>query len=952
MRLGTEEALVFRILGPLEAAHRGVPLNLPQGRLRALLAVLLLRVGEVVSTDELIEVTWNGRPPKTARAALQNYMTRLRRAIDEPLAGRIRTMPSGYLIELNESEFDLTMFTQLRERGRNSFQAGDWQEAERLLRHALSLWRGSPLTGISAAGLAGAVAALEETWLQTVEWWIDANMRLGRHEDVIAELRRLVDANPLRERLSELLMLALYRSSRQAEALATYQDARRVLVTELGVEPGPELRELHRRMLAGDPSLTAIELAETGTTGRAWAPAGVRPAQLPADTADFTGRRVQARRLRSLLTSNRADRRKGAPPVCILMGGPGVGKTALATHVAHLVRDDFPDGQLYVHLHGSGLAPMGAGDVLARLLRDIGTPPSAVPGDEQEQETLYRSLLADRRMLIVLDDAKDAGQVLPVIPGSAGCGVVITSRRRLVEVAGAQVIELQALDDHEARQLFRRIATVKRTADESEAVAEVLRICAGLPLAIRIAASRLATRPDWSVGALADRLSDQRRRLDELSTGFLALRSSFAASYASLGGHPEHPSTLPRAFRLLGLWPGPSVSLQAATELLGGGDVAATLEALIDLHLLECRTPGRYSLHDLLRVYAAERALEEETTEERSAAIRRLLNWYLQVTAAANEWVAVRCQHIELGLPLVPSRAAFPGYAEALAFLDTEAPNLIAAVALAPSFGLHDMAWKLALAMDGWFRLRKPWTSWVATQETGLASARLLGDLTAEAWIRGKLAAPLLYREEALPDALDQLYRAREIHLRQGDELSLVNVLVNIGLGLQRQGQLGRAEEYMTDAIAIARKVGSDVKESAALINLANLQQELGRSSDALRHGHQALAIARRTEDIHVECAALILIGRGYHAAGRSADAAASYERAITIGHELGDAYLECWAEDYLGQIQAEGGDRNAAQDHFYRALDLAQTMGRMPMIDAIRSRIDALEINIQVCET
>jgi DNA-binding SARP family transcriptional activator len=896
-----------------------------------------------VSTDELIELTWDGKPPKTARAALQNYITRLRRALDEPMASKIRTMPSGYLIELSESELDLTLFTRLRNLGRDSFQAGNWPEAEKLLRHALSLWRGSPLTGISTVGLAGAIAALEETWLQTVEWWIDADMQLGRHEDVIAELQRLTEANPLRERLSELLMLALYRSSRQAEALAIYRDTRRVLVKELGVEPGPELRELHRRMLAGDPSLIAAELVQSGTNGRAWASVGIRPAQLPADTADFTGRRVQARRLRLLLTGNWADSRKGAPPVGILTGGPGIGKSALATHVAHLVRDEFPDGQLYVQLHGSGPTPMAAGDVLARLLRDMGTPPSAVPGDEQEQETLYRSLLADRRVLIVLDDAKDAVQVLPIIPGTASCGVIITSRRSLAGIAGAQVVELPALDDHEARQLFGRIATVKRTAGEPEAVSEVLRICAGLPLAIRIAASRLATRPDWSVATLADRLSDQQRRLDELSTDFLALRSSFAASYVSLDGHAEHPSALSRAFRLLGLWPGPSVSLQAASELLGGGDVAATLETLIDLHLLECRTPGRYYLHDLLRVYAAERALEEETAEERSAATRRLLSWYLQVTAAANEWVAVPCQHVEMGLPSGASRVAFSTYAEALAFLDVESSNLVAAVALAPSLGLHDIAWKLALTMDGWFRLRKPWKSWVATQETGLASARHLGDLRGEAWIRGKLAIPLLYREEALPDALDQLYQAREIHLRQDDELSLVNVLVNIGLARQRLGNLGAAEEYMIEAITIARKVGSEVKESAALVSLANLQQELGRSDDALWHGHRALAIARRTEDIHVECAALILVGRGYYLAGHFTDAVTSYKRAITISHELGDGYLGCWAEDYLGQIQAESGDHQAAENHFRRALDLAQTMGRMPMIEEIRGRIDAL---------
>ena len=613
----------FAMLGPLRVTSGGVELPLSGTKRRALLIALMTEVGRVVSADRLAAIVWSG-PPPTARSALHNHVLALRRALADPDGAVVRTEPGGYRLDVDPAHVDVWEFEDRLRRGRSAHQARQWAEASAELGRALALWRGEPLSDMASPPLDDAVRRWSQQRLQALEWRIDCDLRLGRHADVVAELSDLVEKHPMREGLAGALMRAFYGSGRQAEALAVYQRTHRTLVTELGVEPGAELKSLQREILAESPALKPQRaVVRTDGAGRPGLAAPV-PEQLPADIGDFTGRLRQLRTLRSLLSSARL----GAPlPLAVVTGVGGIGKTALAVHTAHRVRALFPDGQLYADLRGfSGQRPRTAAAVLARFLRDLGVPDAGIPVEEEELAVRYRTLMSGRRMLVVLDDAGDVRQVRPLLPGTGGCAVVITSRNRLAGLLAGQAVELDALAPREANQLFSDIVGVRRTGAEPTATAQVLHACAGLPLAVQIAARRLADRPGWSVQSLATRLADERTRLSELGTADAAVRATFRASYEALPG-PDAS----RAFRLLGVAPIPDIGLAAAARLLdtAEADAETALEVLVDAHLLTSPAPGRYHLHDLLRVYAAECAHVQESEEERTKAGQRLLDWYL-----------------------------------------------------------------------------------------------------------------------------------------------------------------------------------------------------------------------------------------------------------------------------------------------------------------------------------
>jgi DNA-binding SARP family transcriptional activator len=505
--------LEYRLLGPVEAWWGGMPVRLGGPKPRALLAVLLLRAGQVVPADALVDAIWGEEPPDTARALVQSYVSALRRALPGEAGETIQTRSPGYVLEPGPGRVDLVRFEELTAQGRRAAAEGDHRSAARALREALALWRGPALGGVGGA-LRGEAVRLEEARQAALEERISAELEIaGQEADLATELTALVAAHPTRERLRGQLMLALYRLGRQADALAVYGEGRAVLADELGIDPGPELNRMHEAVLRADPGLLPGRRA-VGPTPAARTGGAPRPVSLlPPALGDFTGRETESAQVAEWLTGPR-----GAMPVVVVSGPAGVGKSALAVQAAHRVAERYPDGQLYAELHGFS-EPVPPGEVLGRLLRALGADP---PEDPAERGDLFRSLVAGRRVLLVLDDAGSESQVRPLLPGSASCGVLVTSRTRLGGLVGARRTDLDVLDDVCGLELLARvIGTTWGDPREESAARRIVDLCGGLPLALRIAGARLAIRRHWTPSMLADRLADEHRRLDELSVGDL-----------------------------------------------------------------------------------------------------------------------------------------------------------------------------------------------------------------------------------------------------------------------------------------------------------------------------------------------------------------------------------------------------------------------------------------------
>ncbi|GAA1737635.1 hypothetical protein GCM10009681_05400 [Luedemannella helvata] len=582
-------ALRMLVLGPVEV--RLDARDLLSGcrpAQRAVLGLLAVRANRVVSRAQLIDRLWGDHPPATADQLIQGYVSRLRAALrrgGETVAARLTTTGGGYLLTLGDGELDLLDFERHAAAGARVAAGGDYAGAARELRRALALWRGPALGGLPLSTTGEAeVTRLEEARLACLDQRIEADLRDGRHATVTGELRALVAEHPLREPLWAHLMTALWQGGRKADALAAYAEARDRLRTELGLEPGADLRELSARIRTEPgPALSLV------------------PAELPPDPPTFTGRREEVAYLRDRLLAGAA----GAPIVAI-SGAAGAGKSALAAHLAHVVADAYPDGQLYTDLRGStaDAEPRSPVTVLHRFLRGLGIAGSW--SDVDEAAARFRSATAQRRVLVVLDNATTSAQVRPMLPASPGCAAVITSRAALTGLHGAVHVRLDALSEAEAVELLGRLAGPARVAAEPAAAARVAGLCDRLPLALLIAGTRLAARPAWTVAELAARLRDDRRRLDELSTADLAMRCAFAVSYRSLSGLPG----LQRAFRLCGLLPGTGFDAPALAALLAApvDDAAAALERLVDANLVTSAGRSWYRLAPLVRLYARELA--------------------------------------------------------------------------------------------------------------------------------------------------------------------------------------------------------------------------------------------------------------------------------------------------------------------------------------------------------
>ncbi|MFF4589015.1 BTAD domain-containing putative transcriptional regulator [Streptomyces sp. NPDC001388] len=834
---GEPAALRFDVLGPVRARRGEEQLNTGSPQQRALLAALLLREGRTATAGELIDALWGEEPPSQALAAVRTYASRLRKVLDP---GVLVSESGGYAVRgLGEGALDLAVAQECAAEAEKARSAGDLTRAREVLNRALGLWDGEALAGVPGPYAEAQRVRLEEWRLGLLESRLDMDLEQGCHAEAVSELTALTAAYPLRERLRELLMLALYRSGRQAEALAVYADTRRLLAEELGVDPRPGLRELQRRILQADP-----ELAEPSAPAAEPAVVRVRPAQLPATVPDFTGRAAFVKELGEVLAEAGGGGAGGVMAVSALAGIGGVGKTTLAVHVAHQARPAFPDGQLYVDLQGAGARAAEPETVLGAFLRALGTAESAIPDSLEERAALYRSVLDGRRVLVLLDNARDAAQVRPLLPGAEGCAALVTSRVRMVDLAGAHLVDLDVMSPDEALALFTRIVGEERVASEREAALDVVAACGFLPLAIRIAASRLAARRTWTVSVLAAKLADERRRLDELQAGDLAVKATFELGYGAL-----EPSQA-RAFRLLGLADGPDISLAAAAAVLDlpPEDTEDLLESLVDTSLLESAAPGRYRFHDLVRLYAracAER--DEQPPSEREAATSRLLDFYL-ATAAGVYAIERPGERVLDHL----SRSSYPGLAftdrgRALDWLFTEASGLLAAVQQAGTAGMLRRAADLLVAAVDLGESGISSRQYVLAATAVVAAAQRTGDPYAEGRAR-LMHSHILGVSGQFGESDREAGEALKLGRAAEDPVVRAQAPNQQGIIALYNGRHDEAEQHLTEALAAFRADRNTPGEASALCNLSRVHLATGRTESAVTLARQGVTIYERDD--------------------------------------------------------------------------------------------------------
>lgn len=937
----------LRILGPLRLQGGAVDIHIGGDKPRRLLGALALYAGEVVSADRLIDILWGVNPPRSARENLQTYVWSLRRALKSSGPGiRIQTQAPGYVLHVEPQELDWQCFAALSSAAREC-PASDQATAGRLLREALEMWRGPALADVAdgLTPLRARIDALEEARLAALEQRIQADLALGRHRELVGEISELVSAHPLRERLRAHQMLALYRCGRQAEALAAFRELRAKLADDLGIDPTPELTRLHEAILLADLSLDTLQggaddpqaavAAPGGKPPRAAAPGRV-PRQLPARVSGFTGRGSDLRHLDELLAG------RCSMLVAVICGPPGVGKSALAVHWAHAIQRRFPDGTLCTNLrgHDPDSAPAEPADVLDVLLRGLGVPPGEIGSGEESRAALLRTTLAGRRVLMLLDDAASPRQVRPMLPGSPGCAVLVTSRGRLsglVARDGAVPVPLAPLAAAQAIDLLRQTIGRARVDAAPVAAAQVARVCGGIPLALRIAADRAASMP---LAALASQLTDERGRLEILATDDedTAVRAAFSQSYRYLDAEAA------RTFRLLGLNRGPDISRTAAAALAGTSVhcVGQALGTLTGAHLVEEAAGGRLRMHGLLAVFASERAQADEPAHESEQAARRVLAWYLHTAdRAARELIP--------GIPRPPLASPpphchplrFATYEQALNWCDTERLNLVAAVRHAVAAGEHAIAVQLAGVLSAYFMLSKDHRDWIATHIAGLASAQLLGDRPAEARLLSSLGAA--YGDQSQFDrAIECLEQALSIRTETGDSQGQGATLLNMG---HVNWQLRRFDEgyrCLRRSLDIFTATADRYGQGMTLNNLGEACTDLGRYGEAGGYLQRARDIFREAGDRFSEAMTMTGLGEACRRQGRFGEALGLLRGSLSIRQEVGDRRGEGVTLDTIAQTLHSMGETDAALRSWRDALAIFDDLGDA-RADSVRGRLAAL---------
>jgi len=898
-------------------------------RRKAVLAVLALQAGEVVSTDRLTDVVWGQAAPATAVNTLQSHMSYLRTVLGDKCA--ILAQAPGYLLDLCGDGTDVQEAERLLAQGMRSAEPA---EAARQLRRALSLWRGRPLADVTGvAWLEEQAERLDLLRLRIRQALSGARLGAGEHAQLVPELEEMAASHPLDERIHEQLMLALYRSGRQADALAVYHRLRATLDEELGIGPGQALRDLEMAILQQDPALDPPVPA-----GVPAVPLAPVPAQLPPAVPGFTGRSAELATL-DLLAGGAAAAAPAAGTgpvvpaavaVCAVSGTAGVGKTALAVHWAHRVAGGFPDGQLYVNLRGfdpAGTA-LDPGQALSGFLDALGVPAARIPADPDTRAALYRSLLAGKRVLVVLDNARSADQVRPLLPGSPGCLAIVTSRDQLaglVATEGARPLPLDLLTTADARELLTRRLGEARVAGEPEAVGDIIAACARLPLALTIAASRAATSPGFPLAAVAAELSEACCALDPFHGGDHAtdVRAVFSWSYRALSPHAA------RLFRLLGLHPGPGIAAAAAASLAAvpPGRARALLAELTRAHLLAEHAPGRYAFHDLLRAYASELAGAQERPADRDAAVHRLLDHYLHTASNAAALIDT-CQSMELDGPLPGAIAGEHAAAEeALHWSDDERATLLAAVYLAADAGLDAHCWRLAWTLTTFLGRQGFSQDQISALQTGLAAARRSGDATGQAHAliglgRGYARAGRLhdadrhYRDglrlfdgigghfniratahsglawlaehwERPAGALSHSLRALELYRAAGNERAQLLVLNDVGYAHALLGDYGQALSCCERALAAGEGFGEHDWVKATLHSLGYIHHRLGHYESAIAYYDRSIEYCRELADRYDEAETLVNLGDVYDSAGDLLIARRAWTQALRIFEEI-----------------------------------------------------------------
>lgn len=908
----------FRLLGSVEVLRDGHRLDVGHARQQCVLVVLLIEANTWVSVDQLVDRVWGAQVSGHARSSLYSYVSRLRRALDSSAGVVIARGSGGYEISVDPAAVDLHRFTGLLARART---AGDAALAP--LDEALGLWRGEAFANLSTPWLDQQRAVLDQQRAAAELDRTDVLLARGAHRELVAELSARDPARPLDERLAAQLMLALYRCGRQAEALDHYRIVRQRLADELGTDPSPSLQRLHQQVLRGDPTLTLPAAAlEPRRSQRPPA-----PRQLPAPPRLFTGRADELARISKLLDAPGDSSR---PVVITAIGGSGgIGKTWLALHWAHHNLDRFPDGQLYVDLHGFDPAgePLVPAVVVHGFLAALGVDPAMTPPDPQARTGLYRSLMADRRMLVILDNARDSEQVVPLLPGASGCTVLVTSRNRLdglLTAHGAHPVALDVLGEVESRELLIRHLGADRVAAEPRAVAELLARCAGLPLAIGIVAARAAAAPAFSLAVLAEELRDGSDRLDALSAGELSvnLREVFSWSYHALGAGSA------RMFRLLGLVPGPDIDVAAAASLAGlpRRQTRAVLRELETAHLVRQHVPGRYRMHDLVRLYAAELARSAEA--EPTAALRRLVDFYVHTAHAGERLVDPHRRPLPLDPP-VPGCRPLPlsGEPAVLAWMRTEHAGLLAIQQCAAEQGWHQAVWQLAWALNTFQYRRGDVRAQLTTWERALTAANETGDQAAQTLAHKNLGTTygVVHRHAEALDHLRLALAAVPDDVRQQAHLEHAIAWVWSAFGDDRE-----ALEHATIALRLFGEVPDEpAAEAIGLNSVGWYAARLGEFDEARTQCEQALAIQRRLHAREDEAITLDSLGYIANGSGRPADAVTLYRQALALHRELGNAYEVANTLERIGHPLVALGQLDQARAVWREARELFRIQHR-----------------------
>ncbi|MEW2404310.1 BTAD domain-containing putative transcriptional regulator [Streptomyces sp. NPDC046862] len=953
---GPPQRLRIAVLGPLRAWRDGAPLDLGPVKRQAVLAALLLRQGAVVSHGQLLDGVWGSEPPASGHKVLASHVNPLRRTLD---AERIRhtesVIRSGkgwYRFVVDGIRLDVTDLTERGDEALRTKASGDLNTATDQLSAALALFHGEPLTNLPGPYAQAERERLSERRRMLRLERLDCLIRLGRFGDALDDLAVMSASDPYNESLLALRMRALYGCERQAEALNAYADMRVRLRDELGVDPGEELRRVYEAVLRQDdayllapaapPSPTpsghiyrddpaAAATTRPGPPLRSGPPARdsgtLVPAELPHAATGFVGRSDELAGLHALLPPDEGQGPTKTVVISAIGGAAGIGKTALAVHWAHQVRDRFPDGQLYVNLHGfdHDRPPLKAGEALELLLRSLGLGAPEIPLNAEAQARVYRTLLAGRRLLVLLDNAATAEQVRPLLPGSPSCRVVVTSRNRLGDLVardGAHTLPLDLLQPAEARALLSQTLGADRLDAERLAADELIRLCGSLPLALRVAAARLAGDPGLRLADLVAEMSAGNRleALEPDDDDNSPLRTAFSASYRVLS------SAARRLFRLLGLFPGPEFTAEVAASLLDVPlpQARRLLSALAAAHLIESATSGRYRFHDLLREYAQDRAQVEETAADRDTALKRVLIWYLHAArAAGGSWLFPELPH-----ELAPGdQQGLPPAAGAGEWLDAERANLLAVIHHAGRHGPRPVAWHLTNALFGYFWLHLPRATWQATAQTALDAATAEGDLYGQAAMHSSLGLLTSDRGHGR-QAMDHHRRVRGISRELGWAVGEAAGLGGMAQAEWSMARLDSAREHVTTGLRIIREAGNLHIEALGLVVLGVTCRDLGRLREAAEHLESAIS---RNKEIGWDGHGLALqnLGWVYWELGRLTDGLDALGPWVTPTTRGGYRYGRAMMLDAVARINIELGRHDEALEQAERAFAMGKDRGR-----------------------